>query len=63
MESEPLIFHYLTYEKQFFLEIGFPICIQNEREKDAAVSKLSFKHILTIIRFSCLVVIGDLHFG
>ena len=61
MESDPLIFPYLTYEKQFFfLEIGFPICSQNAREIDVAVSKRSFKDILTIIRSSSLVVIGDL---
>ena len=39
-----------------FLEIGFPVCSENAREIDVAVSK----DILTIIRSSCLVVIGGL---
>ena len=60
MESEPLIFPYLTNEKQFFKRFGFPVCSQNAREIDGAVSKRSFKDILTIIRSSRLVVIGAL---
>ena len=47
---------YLIYEKQFFLEIGLPVCSQLAREIDVAVSKRSF----TIIQFSSLVVRGDL---
>ena len=43
-----------------FLEIGFPVCSQNAWEIDVAVSKQSFKDILTIIRSSRLVVIGGL---
>ena len=53
-------FPYLTYEKQFFLEISFPVCSQNSREINVAVSKQSFKDILTIIWSSCLVVIEGL---
>ena len=60
MESELLIFPYLTYEKQFFLVIGFPVCTQNAQEIKVAVLKWYFKDILTIIRSSCLVVIGGL---
>ena len=60
MESKPLIFLYSTYKKQFFSEIGFPVCSQSTWGIDIAVSKWSFKDILTIIWSSCLVVIGGL---
>ena len=43
-----------------FLEIGFPVCSQNAREKDVTVLKWSFKDVLTIIWFSRSVVIGGL---
>ena len=59
MESESLIFPYLTYER-VFLEIDFPVCSLNAQEKDVAVSKWSFKDILTIIQSSRLIVIGGL---
>ena len=35
-----------------FLESDFPVCSQNTQEMDVAVSKRSFKDILTIIRSS-----------
>ena len=56
MESEPIIFPYLTYKKQF----GFLVCSQNAREIVVAVLKQFFKDILTIIQFSYLVVIRGL---
>ena len=59
MKSEPQIFPYLSDEK-VFLEIGFSFCSQNTQEIDVAISKGSFKDILTIIRSSCLVVLGGL---
>ena len=59
MESEPLIFPYLTSEK-IFLENDLPVSSQNSREINVAISKQSFKDILTIIRFSRFVDIGGL---
>ena len=51
-------------ERFFFLESGFTVCSQNAQEIVVAVSKQSFKDILTIIRPSRLVVIrGLLVFG
>ena len=43
-----------------FLEIGLLVCSQNSREIDVAVSKQSFKDILTIIWSSSMVVIRGL---
>ena len=53
-------FSLFNLQETVFLEICFPVCSQNAREIDVAVSKLSFKDILTIIRSFCLVVIGGL---
>ena len=53
-------FSLFNLRKTVSLEIGFPVCTQNAREIDVAVSKRSFKDILTIIRSSRLVVIRRL---
>ena len=54
LESIPLIFPYMTYEKLFFLRLTFPFA----HKMDVAVSLRSFKDILTISQSSSLVVIG-----
>ena len=53
-------FSLLNIRDAVFLVIGFAVCSQKAREIDVAVSKRSFKAIFTIIRSSCLVVIGGL---
>ena len=53
-------FFLINLREIVFLEIGFPLCSQNAREIDVAVSKLSFKDILTIIRSSHLADTGGL---
>ena len=60
MKSESLIFYLFYLRETVFLEIGFPVCSQNVQEIDVAVSKRSFKDILTIIWSSRMVVIGGL---
>ena len=60
MESEPLIFPYLNYEKPFFWWLAFLFAHKNAREIDFAVLKRSFKDVLTIIRYSRLVLIESL---
>ena len=53
-------FPLFNLQETVFLEIGFHVCSQNTREIDVAVSKRSFKDILTIILSSRLVVIRGL---
>ena len=53
-------FSFFNLRETIFLDIGFPVYSQNAREIDVALSKLSFKDNLSIIRSSCLVVIGGL---
>ena len=53
-------FALLNLRKTVFLEIGFSVFSQNAREINVAISKRSFKDILTIIRSSCLVVVAGL---
>ena len=53
-------FSLLNLQETVFLEIGFPVCLQNAREIDVAASKRSFTDFLTLIRSSRLVVIGGL---
>ena len=60
MKPEPQFFSLFNLRETVFLEIDFPVSSQNKLEIDVAVSKRSFKDILTIIRSSRLVVIGSL---
>ena len=53
-------FFLFNLRETVFLEIGFLVCPQNSREIDVAVSKRSFKDILTIIWSCRLVVIRGL---
>ena len=53
-------FSLFNLREKVFLVIGFPFWSQIAREIDVALSKRSFKDILTIIRSLRLVVIGGL---
>ena len=53
-------FSLFNQQETVFLVIGFPVCSQDAREIDIAVSKRSFIDILIIIRFFHWVVIGGL---
>ena len=53
-------FSLFNLRETLFLDFGIPVCLQNVQEIDIAVSRWSFKDILTIIWSSHLVVIGGL---